>query len=154
MEMPKPGAEHQRLEKLAGRWKGTETMYPSPWDPNGGEALGVTEGRVALGGFVVIVDYEQSRDGNTTFEGHGVYTWDADSKEVILHWFDSMGQARDEFRGGWDGDQLTLTSTNAMGHHRMTWDFSKPGTLLSAMEVSQDGKTWSRLFDGSYSLQE
>lgn len=150
MDMPKPGAAHEKLEKLAGPWSGTETMYPSPWDPKGGEAQGVTRGRVALGGFAVVTDYEQRRDGKVTFEGHGVYVWDGEAKEVVLHWFDSMSGGREEFRGSWDGDRIALTSKNAMGFARMSYDFTEPGKLSSAMDMSEDGQSWSRLFDGSY----
>jgi hypothetical protein len=155
MGMPKPGDDHKRLEKLAVTWQGTETMYPSQWDPNGGEAQGTTRGRSALGGFAVVVDYEQTRDGKSTFEGHGVYTWDDKAKEVVLHWFDSMGQGREEFRGSWDGDgeRLTLTSRNPMGHTRMLYDFSERGALSSSMEMSQDGQSWSKLFDGRYAIR-
>ena len=67
MEMPKPTADHKRLEKLAGIWKGTETLFPSPWDPKGGQAEGTTRGRVCLSGFAVVIDYEQSRGGKTTW---------------------------------------------------------------------------------------
>lgn len=150
MEMPKPSADHERLEKLAGTWKGTETMHPSPWDPAGGEALGITRARVALNGFAVIVDYEQSREGKSTFQGHGVYTWDPQAGEVVLHWFDCMGQGTEEFRGAWDGDRLQLESRNPMGFARMSYDFSRAGRLVSRMEMSQDGQGWAALFDGSY----
>ena len=150
MDVPKPTADHARLEKLAGVWRGTETMHPSDWDPQGGQAEGVTRARVALGGFPVIVDYEQIRGGERTFEGHGVFTWDPQAREVILHWFDSIGQGREEFRGGWTGDVLAVTSKNQMGFARLTYDRSTPGTLLSGMEMSRDGKNWSSLFDGQY----
>lgn len=153
MDMPKPTADHRKLDKLAGTWKGSETMHPSPWDPQGGVAQGATRGRTALNGFAVIVDYEQSRDGRRTFEGHGVYTWDARAGQVVLHWFDSMGQGIEEFRGSWDGDRLRLASQNAMGHARMNYDFAKPGELVSSMEMSQDGENWSKLFDGSYTRE-
>lgn len=151
MEMPKPTAEHRRLEKLAGIWQGTETMPPSQWDPKGGKADGTTRARVALGGFAVISDYEQMRDGKRTFEGHGVATWDAKANQVVMHWFDVMNQGVEEFRGTWKGEVLTLMSKSPMGHARLTYDFAKAGVLKSSMEMSQDGKTWAKMFDGSYS---
>ena len=150
MDMPKLSADHKKLEKLAGIWKGTEKMYPSAWDPKGGEAQAITHSRLALGGFAVVGDYEQTRGGTCTYQGHAVYTWDAQAKQVVLHWFDSMGQGADEFRGTWTGDRLVLQSKNHMGHWRMTSDYSKAGTLTSGMEMSQDGKTWVKLFDGTY----
>lgn len=150
MEMPKPTADHERLGKLAGIWKGTEKMHPSPWDPQGGEAKGTTRARIALDGFAVIADYEQTRGGKHTFAGHGVYTWDTEKKEVVMHWFDSMGQGREEFRGAWKGDSLVLQSQCASGFARMTSQFAGSGKMTSRMEMSEDGKKWNALFDGSY----
>ena len=154
MEMPKPTADHKQLEKLAGIWNGKETMHPSPWDPKGGEAEGTTLARLALDGFAVIADYEQSRGGKPTFSGHGVYTWDAAAGQVVLHWFDCMGQGSEEFRGSWDGDRLRLESRNPMGFARMTHDYSRAGTLTSRMEMSPDGETWTPLFDGRYQRKD
>jgi hypothetical protein len=150
MEMPRPTADHKRLEKLAGIWKGKETLYPSPWDPKGGEAQATTRSRVALSGFAVIGDYEQSRGGQRTFEGHAVFTWDPHQQQVVMHWFDCMGQGKEEFRGTWKGDSLEISSRNPMGYARLTYDLSTPGTMRSSMEVSQDQKTWTRFFEGTY----
>jgi hypothetical protein len=39
-QMPVPGPPHKRLALLAGEWAGEEVLHPSPWDPEGGTALG------------------------------------------------------------------------------------------------------------------
>src|SRR5262245_5056694 len=149
MEMPKPTADHKKLEKLAGIWQGTETLYPSPWDQKGGKADGTTRSRIALTGFAIVTDYEQTRGGQRTYEGHGVYTWDTRANQVVLHWYDAMGQGCEEFRGTWKGDVLTLTNKGQMGHARLTYDVSKSGVMSSMMETSQDGAKWTKMFDGS-----
>ncbi|HZN39764.1 MAG TPA: DUF1579 family protein [Planctomycetota bacterium] len=154
MEMPKPTADHKKLEKLAGIWQGTETVYPSQWDPKGGKADGTTRSRIALTGFAIISDYEQTRGGQRTYEGHGVYTWDARANQVVLHWYDAMGQGCEEFRGTWKGDVLPLASKTPMGHARITYDLSKPGVMGSLMEMSQDGAKWTKVFDGSYKRKD
>lgn len=150
MDMPSPSEEHKQLEQLSGLWNGTETMHPSPWSPTPSAAEGTMRARVALGGFALIADYEQSCGGKATFSGHGVYTWDGHAKQVVLHWFDCMGQGAEEFRGSWQGSRLQLDSKNPMGFSRLTYDCSKPGALTSRMEMSQDGKSWAPLFDASY----
>ncbi|MCA8975216.1 MAG: DUF1579 family protein [Planctomycetes bacterium] len=151
MECPQPNAEHRKLERLAGTWRGKETMHPSEWNPDGCIADGVTTSRMAIGGFGVVTDYEQSIGGNTTFSGHGVYTVDQSNNDVVLYWFDSMGTGCEEFRGGWDGDKLVLRSKSPMmGHMRMTYDFGTDGKLRSSMECSQDGAQWRGMFDGDY----
>jgi len=109
MAMPRPSPGHRRLEMLAGHWEGKERMYPSEWDPKGGMALGRTTGRLALGGFAVITDYEQERDGAISFSGHGVYTYDPDTELYSLFWLDSTGSPPEVFAGRFTGDVLTLS---------------------------------------------
>jgi hypothetical protein len=150
MEMPKPTAGHKKLEMLAGTWTGDETMHPSPWDPKGGVANATMSSRVAVDGFYVIGDYEQRRNGVVTYRGHSVFGYDEKAQEVVLHWFDSMGTGEDVFRGRFQGQTLTLTCQNPMGHHRLVYDFNEKGTLRSKMEMSQDGKKWSAMLDGVY----
>lgn len=150
MEMPKPGPVHKKLEAFVGTWTGEETMHPSPWEPKGGVANASLSTRVVCDGFFVAGDYEQRRGGTVTFRGHSVFGYDDKSQEVILHWFDSMGMGPDVFRGKLEGQLLTLTCHNAMGTHRLAYDFSEKETLRSKMESSQDGKQWMAMFDGVY----
>jgi len=151
MDMPKPAAEHQALERLTGTWRGTETMHPSEWNPKGSTAEGVTTSRRALGGFGVVTDYTQSIDGRVTFSGHGVYTIDQKTRDVVLYWFDSLGMGCEEFRGGWQGDALVLESRSPMmGRMRLRYELKPDGTLGSSMARSDDGVSWTRMFDGVY----
>jgi hypothetical protein len=150
MQMPAPTDAHRKLEALAGRWKGEETLAPSPWDPAGGKAVGHVDNRKALEGFMVIQDYEQARGGKVTFRGHGVFGYDPHRKRYTLHWFDSMGMGVSVFDGTFDGHLLTLTAVGAQGQTRGVWDFSKPGKYHSRMEVSGDGKKWNLFMEGTY----
>jgi hypothetical protein len=150
MEMPKPGRGHVKLESFAGNWSGEEKMYPSQWDPKGGVAQGTMNSKVACDGFYVVGDYEQKRDGVVTYRGHSVTGYDPNTQEVVMHWFDSIGMGAEEFRGKFQGDTLTLLSKGPMGHNRLTYDLREKGTLRSKMEMSQDGKQWSAMFDGVY----
>ena len=150
MDMPRPTTAHQELEKLVGSWSGEERMLPSPWDPAGGTATGRIRNVRALDGFVVVQDYAQERDGRVTFRGHGVFWWDASSKEYVLHWFDAMGQAPNEFRGAFDAGVLRLVSRGPQGQARATWDFSRPGRYEHRLEMSADGVQWTSFMEGSY----
>lgn len=147
MEMPKPTAEHRKLEKIAGQWAGEERMYPSPWDPKGGMALGRIKSRMAVGGFALINDYEQERDGKITFSGHGVFTYDPKEKLYTLTWFDCMGVPPEVFKGGFEGEVLRLSHGGPGMHARLTYDLSEPGCLSTSMEMAQDGVNWKKLFD-------
>lgn len=150
MEVPQPTAGHRQLERLVGTWEGEETMHSSQWDPIGGTASGISRVRTALGGFVAIVDYEQRSDGQVTFTVHGVYSYNPDSEQIVLHWFDCMGSPPEVFCGGFDGDVLTITSHNRMGYARLSYDPSEPGALRSRMAMSPDGERWATLFEGRY----
>ena len=153
MEMPKPTDAHKQLEKLAGTWVGEEKMYPSPWDPQGGTAMGRVENKTALGGFVLVQDYKQERGGRTTFEGHGIFSWDEKQKSYVLHWFDSMGMPPNEFRGGFEGGVFTLANQGPMGHSRVVFDLRQSGKYTFKMEMSSDGKTWQPMMEGGYTLK-
>jgi hypothetical protein len=150
MDMPKPTDAHKQLRRLAGTWRGEETMHPSPWDPQGGVAQANITSQVGLDGFAVIGDYEQSRGGQVCFRGHSIFTFDPASQDYILYWFDTMGMPPNQFRGRFQGDSLTLTDSGPMGQHRMTYTFTDEGRMSSKMEMSQDGTRWSTLFEGVY----
>ena len=150
MNMPMPSEGHLLLEKLSGTWEGEETMYPSQWDPKGGVAIGRNQHKLGLGGFALISDYEQERDGAITFTGHGVYTYAPKEDRCYLHWFDCMGSPPEIFVGGFDGDVLTLAHGGPGMHARMTYDLSTPGIMKGMMEMSPDGAAWKVFFEAVY----
>ncbi len=154
MEMPHPTDAHKRLEQLAGRWAGEERMSPSPFDPNGGTAIGRVDNRVGLDGFVVVQDYEQERGGDVAYRGHGVFAWDSVREEYVLHWFDTMGMPPTELRGNFDGEVLTLTGKTAQGHSRVIFDFTTADRYDCKAEVSPDGRSWQTFMEGSYARQD
>lgn len=150
MDMPRPTDAHRRLERLVGSWQGEERLFPSPWDPQGGPAVGRVENRLALDGFAVVQDYEQERHGAVTFRGHGIFRWDAGRSLYIFHWFDSMGQAPSEFHGAFDGDVLTLVSPMPQGHSRAVFDLSHEGRYHYRMDISPDAEHWHPFMEGDY----
>jgi len=89
MDMPKPGDAHKKLSALIGEWSGTEKLHPSPWDPAGGTAEARVINRWVADGFAVVQEYEQSRNGQVTFRGHGVFWFDPQRDEYVMHWWDA-----------------------------------------------------------------
>ena len=117
MEMPKLTDHHRKLEALAGSWFGEERIFPTPWDPTGGEAIGHFESRIDLDGWYLIADYEQEVGGKIVFRGHGVYGWSAANECYTMAWFDSMGETPPA-RGQWEGDTLMFESESQRGRAR------------------------------------
>jgi hypothetical protein len=151
MEMPKPGAEHEKLKALVGNWKAQETMAPSPWDPKGGEAEASSVAKLGLDGMFVIAEYEQQRGGHVTYRGHGVFGWDAGQKSYTMYWFDSMGSdPGGPARGSWEGDTLTFQMQSKMGHSRYTYRFRSADEYAFEIHMSRDGETWNRWIDSVY----
>jgi hypothetical protein len=150
MDMPKPAEGHRALEKLAGTWEGEETMHPSQWNPEGFTAFGRNRHRLSLGGFALISDYEQIKDGKVTFTGHGIYTYSPDEDLYSLHWFDCIGSPPEVFTGRFDDHVLILAHGGPGMHARMTYDLSTEGVMRSKMEMSPDGVEWHLPFEAEY----
>lgn len=153
MQMPKPSDAHQKLTRLVGRWRGEERLFPTPWDPKGGIAIGRVENRTALDGFVVVQDYEQAREGTVNFRGHGVFSWDDPQQCYKMHWFDSMGMPASEYKGTLNDNILTLTSKNPQGLNRAIFNLQQEGKYKFLMEVSPDGQQWFPFMEGHYSRE-
>jgi hypothetical protein len=118
MDMPKPGPQHALLHRMAGEWEGDETLSPSPWGP-GGAARGHGIYRIVTDGMAVTQDYEEHKDGAIAFRGHGVFTIDPSTQDVLWWWFDSMAYPPDgPARGRWEGDTLTLHKSAPQGDAR------------------------------------
>lgn len=148
--MPKPTDEHRALERLVGTWSGEERLHPSPWDPQGGTAVGRVENRLALDGFAVLQHYEQERNGAVGFRGLGVFRFDSGTREYVFHWFDNMGTPPNEYRGGYDDGVWTLDSRNPAVSSRAVFDFREKNAYRFRMEVSQDGEQWNPFMEGTY----
>lgn len=152
MDKPTLGDAHTRLHRLAGQWGGEETVHPAPHDP-GGPATAFLNNRIALGGFAVVQEYEQYREGKPTYSGHGVFWFDGAGGDYAMTWFDSLLGMAIEFRGGFEGDVLRLTSALPLGGFlRGTFDIGLPGEYVFVMEYSPDGVTWTPTTEGAYGL--
>jgi len=151
MEMPKSTEQHRKLQTLAGTWTGEETMFPSPWDPQGGKATGRIVSRIEVDGFFLISDYVQERGGHPSYRGHGVFGWDGDQKRYTMHWFDAMcAPSAEPAKGTWEGNRLVFQHQSPMGHGRLTYDFQGEGRYAFRMEHSEDGSKWTTFLESVY----
>jgi Protein of unknown function (DUF1579) len=149
--MPEPREEHRKLSALEGEWGGPERLFPSPWGP-GGEATGRMRARMSVDGFFLVQDYEEERNGQVVFRGHGVIGYDAAARNYLWYWFDSMGAPPAlPSRGQWDGDTLTFLSEGPGHRSRYTFRFEAPTQYSFKAEGSRDGETWTPFIEASYS---
>lgn len=151
---PQVSEPMRRLASLfVGSWRGKETLFPTPWDPIGGQATGAWEVRAALDGFCVQVDYEEHRQGSPDFCGHGVHGWDAQTEGFLVYWFDNMGAVPAA------GSPATLqdntyryVTVSPRRQSRFTYIFA-PDQLDFTLEVRADGADsggWLRMHHGTY----
>ena len=122
MDMPRPGPAHARLMRFKGAWTGDEQLAPSPWGP-GGPATGHTTCTESLDGMALLQDYHEEKDGETVFQGHGVFLVEPGSDAVLWWWFDSMGLPPEPARGTWDGDVLSFERSSPRGEARYRYAF-------------------------------
>jgi Protein of unknown function (DUF1579) len=151
MDLPRLRPVHRRLAALAGRWQGDEVLAPSPWAP-GGPARGRHEFRVATGGFTVVHDYAEHRDGRSALTGHGVLCVDPTTEEVLWHWFDSLGfPPAGPSRGGFDdAGRLVLTKATPRGTQRATFAIADD-VLTQVLEVRfPEAEDFAVLVEGRY----
>jgi hypothetical protein len=153
--MPQVTGEHTKLAALAGSWRGNETLFPSPWDSKGGVAEGRMESHIGLDGFFLITQYEEVRDGQIAYRGHGVYGWDADRRKYTMYWFDSMGghAPSGPALGTWEGNTLVFDMRSSHGHSRYTYTIGGPASYTFCIQTSQDGDAWTTFMEGHYTKQ-
>ncbi|SHG35169.1 DUF1579 family protein [Streptoalloteichus hindustanus] len=120
----RPGPAHERLGVLVGEWVGEEEFAATPWAP-AGTARSRHSLRSGVGGLAVVHDYEQARGGGDPFLGHGFFTVDPGTGEVVWFFLDSTGFPPDTpLRGDWDGEGvLRLAKTTPRGQARHVFRF-------------------------------
>ena len=151
MQMPAPSKFHKKLEVLIGDWTSEETMFPMPWDPEGGKAKGRYKVRSAPGGFGIVQEYEQKRGGKVSYTGHGVMGYDEQEKCYLWHWSDSMGGVPNTVtRGTWTDNKLVFQHSGQHGHSRYTYTFRRAGSVDFSIDCSQDGQQWQPFMTGRY----
>lgn len=150
MQLPTPTEHHEKLRAFAGTWRGNETLFPSPWNPERRAAIGRFASRIGVDGMFLITDYEEEREGAVVFRGHGVYGWDAARGRHTMFWFDSMGGSPIETLGAWDGDTLTFETRGPHGMARYVYELHGADRFTFRILASRDGEAWSPMMEGSY----
>jgi hypothetical protein len=119
-------------------------------------AMGRYKCRVDIGGFFVIQDYVEERDGRVVYQGHGIFGWDDAAQKYTWFWVDSLGHVPSAAsRGTWTGDTLVFEH-EAVGNERgrYTFSFRDEDSYDFRVENSQDGgQTWRLFLEATYQRQ-
>ena len=85
-----------------------------------------------------------------TFEGHGVFGWDARGMCYPIHWFDSQGveHGAPAF-GTWEETVLHTHETTHMGHSRQVYDVEGDRCRF-LLQYSRDGREWTTFLESAF----
>ena len=151
--MPKPVAEHKKLDMLAGSWVIEGDVKPNPMGP-GGKITENENCEWMEGGFFLVchVDFKSANSGSGT--GLSVIGYSTGEKAYTYRDFNSWGEF-DDSRGTLDGDTWTWTSDekmgDTMGKGRFTMKFTSASSYTFTYETSPDGAKWTSVVDGKAS---
>lgn len=108
-EASTPGAEHDTLKSLVGKWKVTTKS----WETEGSkpeETMGTTTFKPILGGRFVQQDFKGKFMG-TPYEGTGMMGYNKVSKKFESSWYDSMSTGAMNFEGTFDPNSKTIAQS-------------------------------------------
>ena len=112
MQAATPGPEHQKLAKLAGKWKLQVTSWFAPGAPPQ-KSDGTAEFKTILGGRYVQQEVKGEMGGQP-FEGTGTMGFDNVTKERFATWTDSMSTGLMVMRGKCAADAKKCTTKGHM----------------------------------------
>jgi len=127
MKAAAPGPEHQKLAKLAGKWKAQVTAWMAPGAPPE-KSDGSVEFKPILGGRYLTQEFKGNMGGQP-FEGMGIMGYDNVLKERFATWTDSMSTGLLVMRGKCAADAKKCT-TKGQGSDAMA------GKLVSFTETT------------------
>jgi hypothetical protein len=110
-EMPKPGAEHQRLAQRAGTWDAVIEMAGPDGKPQ--ISKGVSEMKMGCGGLWLIDSFSATMMGGP-FEGHGATGYDPAKGKYVGTWVDSWSASVMTTEGTYDAAKKQLTMIGTM----------------------------------------
>jgi len=129
--MPEPTADHQRLKQDVGEWHAAIKTWMGPGDPMESEG---SETISMLGPFWQVSKFEGSFMGQS-FTGIGLIGWDAEKKQYVSTWIDSMTPTISHGSATWDEATKTYTgSMTGMGPD------GSPQTMETSVSYAEEGK--------------
>jgi hypothetical protein len=152
---PQPTAEHKELAMWIGSWSGSGEMKPGPFGPGGPMEWNETCSWFSQPGFHVLCT--SKGEGPTgPMKGLGIIGYDP-AKQVYTHYGVDNGGWSNFAEGIHSGNTWTFESEETVEgntfHSRFTMTMESPTKMTFAWEVSQDGKSWTTMMDGTSTKQ-
>jgi hypothetical protein len=152
---PQPTAEHKALGKFVGKWAGSGELKPGPFGPGG--TMEWTEDCSWFGGNEFQVVCKSKGTGPMgPMQGLGIMSYNP-AKKVYVHFgVDSTGWTN-HAEGTHSGDSWTFQSEETMEgktfHSRFTMTLKSATEMAFTFDMSEDGKNWMTLMDGTSKKQ-
>jgi hypothetical protein len=139
MAPPKPAAEMSQLSYMVGTWNCSGKAFASPFGPEHATE-GVGKAQMALGGFRLVIHYDEAKTAANPMPYHGlqVVGWDSAQKAFDSVCFDVFGGACTQTSPGWKGNALVFEGTALMGGQKM--GARDTFTKVSANEMTHKGE--------------
>lgn len=148
---PQPTAEHETLEMWIGSWSGTGEMKAGPFGPGGPMTWTEECSWFGDGRFHVVCRSEGTSPMGPA-KGLGIAGYNASKGVYTYYGVDDNGWSGFA-EGTRDGDSWIYLSEETMGGETYQTQYTvteeSPTELSFTWEVSQDGKTWTVLMDGT-----
>ena len=148
-QMPKPGAEHKKLDYFAGTWSSDGELKPSPYGP-GGKFSGTDHNEWMEGGFF-LVSHSEGTGPMGNDKGLAVWGYNSEDKVYTYHAFNNFGEAI-AAKGTVDGDTWTWTNEEKMGGKlvkgRYTIKQLSPTSYTFKLELAPEGADWATMMQG------
>jgi len=118
-----------------------------------GEQAGTNSIHPIHNGCVLMENWQGAGTGGISGSSFNLY--DQANDRWHQTWVDDNGNLL-ELNGGWREGSMVMegprpaANGNGTTTHRITWTPNEDGTVRQLWEASQDGQTWTVLFDGLY----
>ena len=152
MELPKPGPEFDIFKSDVGTWDAEIIMSAGPGEP---EITKGSETNRMLGGFWLLTDFKGKMMG-LDFEGHGIYSYDAEKKQYTGIWMDSLSAQKMDMTGKYDKSTKTLTMEGMApgpdgkpAKHVLSTKTHADGSRVMTMHIGE-GESAFKMFEMKY----
>jgi len=151
-QMPKPGADHKKLEAFVGSWTYEGEAKKNPFGP-AGKITGTDVYEMLPGGFFLQHRWDEKNPlGNV--KGTEIWGYNPLKKTYTYNYFSSLGEMGSggitSMGNTWSFQGSGTTYDGKTASARGTLIFASPTSLMVKVEASPDGKTFTPAFEGKW----